>query len=193
MHSLVSRINNVSALLSSCLMGLLVAIALSSFVFPPDIHGDVGIVSVKLQSAKARKYPYSKQEAVSVNFNISAGTTSVSFPEDYDILMVLDLSSLFHWNTKQLFVYLEAEYENTNGISNNVVIWDKIIQRKQDSKLQVVGKNKYTFREPSKSFKNLEPAHYSLKYNVMPYVGLLTYGEAARTADAVEFPVKAKS
>lgn len=30
-------------------------------------------------------------------------------------------------------------------------------------------------------FRNVSPAVFSLKYNVMPYVGLLTYGEAART------------
>lgn len=32
------------------------------------------------------------------------------------------------------------------------------------------------------------PGQYSLKYNVMPYVGLLSYGEAARTMEAVDFP-----
>lgn len=36
--------------------------------------------------------------------------------------------------------------------------------------------------------RNIPPAHYSLKYNVMPYVGLLTYGEAARTPEPITFP-----
>lgn len=31
--------------------------------------------------------------------------------------------------------------------------------------------------------RNVSPAEFSLKYNVMPYVGLLTYGEAARTTE----------
>jgi signal peptidase complex subunit 3 len=38
------------------------------------------------------------------------------------------------------------------------------------------------------SDSNVHPAQYSLKYNVMPYVGVLTYGEAARTVEAIEFP-----
>lgn len=38
--------------------------------------------------------------------------------------------------------------------------------------------------------RNVKPAHFSLKYNVMPYVGLLTYGEAARTVEPVPFPEK---
>ena len=36
--------------------------------------------------------------------------------------------------------------------------------------------------------RDAPPAHYALKYNVMPYVGVLTYGEAARTLEPVAFP-----
>lgn len=36
--------------------------------------------------------------------------------------------------------------------------------------------------------RNVPPANYSLKYNVMPYVGVLTYGEVARTSEAIAFP-----
>jgi hypothetical protein len=36
--------------------------------------------------------------------------------------------------------------------------------------------------------RNVPPANYSLKYNVMPYVGYLTYGEIAKTAEPVAFP-----
>ena len=33
------------------------------------------------------------------------------------------------------------------------------------------------------------PANYTLKYNVMPFVGVLTYGEAARVTEPIEFPL----
>lgn len=36
--------------------------------------------------------------------------------------------------------------------------------------------------------RKVPSAHYSLKYNVMPYVGALTYGEAGRTLEPVIFP-----
>lgn len=36
--------------------------------------------------------------------------------------------------------------------------------------------------------RNVKPANYTLKFNVMPYVGVLTYGEAARTTEEIEFP-----
>jgi len=106
-----------------------------------------------------------------VNFNVSA-----------------DLTPLFNWNTKQLFLYLEAEYENAQGVKNDVVIWDRIVRRKEDAHVNVAGRNKYAFRELSATFKNVPSAHYSLKYNIMPYVGALTYGEAGRTLEPVIFP-----
>ncbi|KAF5354594.1 hypothetical protein D9758_011219 [Tetrapyrgos nigripes] len=176
MHSLYSRVNNLSAFLSTCTMALLAAIALSSLLFNADPKGDLSIASVKVHPAKSHRYPRKKMENGFVNFNITA-----------------DLTPLFHWNTKQLFLYLEAEYQNTKGVNNSVVIWDRIIRRKEDAVINVAGRNKYAFKEISSSFKNAPTAgsHYSLKYNVMPYVGALTYGEAARTSEPVEFTIEA--
>lgn len=33
-----------------------------------------------------------------------------------------DLTPLFNWNTKQLFLYLEAEYENADGVSITFIL-----------------------------------------------------------------------
>ncbi|KAH7916614.1 signal peptidase 22 kDa subunit [Hygrophoropsis aurantiaca] len=171
MHSIYSRVNAVSGLWSTCLMVLLGAIALSSMFLSADPKGDVSVTSLKVFHGKAKRYPYKKQEFGFVNFNITA-----------------DLTPLFNWNTKQLFLYLEAEYTNAQGVKNDVVLWDRIVRRKEDAVINFSGKNKYKFRDLSKTFKNVAPAHYALKYNVMPYVGMLTYGEAARTAEPIGFP-----
>lgn len=153
------------------MMALLAAIALSSFLFHADTKGNLEIASVKVYPTNNRRYPNKKQELAFVNFNVTT-----------------DLTSLFNWNTKQLFLYLEAEYTDTKGVKNNVVIWDRIVRRKEDASVNVVGKNKYMFRELSSSFRNSPSAHYALKYNIMPYVGALTYGEATKTVGAVTFP-----
>ena len=88
---------------------------------------------------------------------------------------------------------------------NAIVIWDRIIRRKEDAHINIAGKNKYMLRELSSSFKsvtesrarfacidlvhrNVPHAQFSLKYNIMPHVGILTYGEAARTVEPVAFP-----
>ena len=41
-----------------------------------------------------------------------------------------DLRSVFTWNTKQLFVYVQAEYETQENRINEVVLWDSIVQQK---------------------------------------------------------------
>ncbi|KAH8077504.1 signal peptidase subunit [Cristinia sonorae] len=171
MHSIYARVNNVSALLSTCTMCLLAAIALSSFLFTASPQGSLDIASVQVVPGNARRYRNKQQEFAFVNFNITA-----------------DLTPLFNWNTKQLFLYVGAEYTNRQGAANDVVIWDKIIRRKEDANLTITGRNKYVFREHSSSFKKAPPAHYTLKYNLMPYVGALTYGEIARTTEPVPFP-----
>lgn len=48
MHSIYARINNVTTIVSSCLMVLLSAIALSSFLFTADPKGDLLVPSVKV-------------------------------------------------------------------------------------------------------------------------------------------------
>jgi signal peptidase complex subunit 3 len=65
---------------------------------------------------------------------------------------------LFHWNTKQLFIYITAEYNNPDGVSiyfpivgalgfqhlwdlqtrNEAVMWDRIVRRKEDALIDVV-------------------------------------------------------
>ena len=64
-----------------------------------------------------------------------------------------DLTPLFHWNTKQLFLYLQAEYVDAKGVKNEVVIWDRIIHSKERANLSLTGRNKYVFRNLGKTFK----------------------------------------
>ncbi|KAJ7247861.1 signal peptidase 22kDa subunit [Mycena haematopus] len=176
MHTLFSRINNLSALLSSCVMGLLAAIALSSAVlqlFEAPLEGGAVVVKgVKVGHGKGRQYKY---EHAKVDFEIDA-----------------DLSPLFNWNTKQLFLYLDVEYTNTKGVKNAVVIWDRIVRRKADAAIHVTskqfnGKQKYAFKDVH-TFRDAS-ATYTLRYNLMPHVGALVYGVAARANASVPFPV----
>ena len=44
----------------------------------------------------------------------------------------VDLGPAFHWNVKQLFVYVVAIYETEDGRDNQVVLWDKIVEAEDD-------------------------------------------------------------
>ncbi|KAJ7440155.1 signal peptidase 22kDa subunit [Mycena latifolia] len=171
MHSLYARVNNLSALLSSCVMGLLAAIALSSIVLSmfeaPLEGGTILVKGLKVVHGKGRQYQH---EHAIVNFEIDA-----------------DLSPLFNWNTKQLFLYLDAEYTNSKGVKNAVVIWDRIVRRREDAKIHVVdSRQKYSFRDKT-GFKDAS-ATYTLRYNLMPHVGALVYGTAGSTNSSIAFP-----
>jgi len=66
-----------------------------------------------------------KQELAFVNFNITAGGCRLDLVFGLGKMPTIDsvdLTPLFHWNTKQLFLYLEAEY--TNGQAVSFAIWD---------------------------------------------------------------------
>lgn len=96
-----------------------------------------------------------------------------------------DLTSLFNWNTKQVFVYLTAEYPGkSNGSSNKITYWDKIITSKDNAVLLLRNqKSKYSVWDIEPSFRQRE-AIVKLEWNVQPYIGPLIFGE---TTDIGEF------
>lgn len=62
-----------------------------------------------------------------------------------DILsLVIDFSKLFHWNTKQLFLYMTIEYATLENPHNEMVIWDRIVQQKDFKRIDLHGfRSKY--------------------------------------------------
>lgn len=77
-----------------------------------------------IYSVKGRPHYYSskKEEYAIIRFSLEA-----------------DLSSLFTWNTKQLFVYVTADWTSPGGINNTAVIWDSIITNPSADHLQNIG------------------------------------------------------
>lgn len=92
-----------------------------------------------------------------------------------------DLTPLFNWNTKQIFVYLTAEY---NGLEraetvSEVTYWDKIVTSKEDAHLSLHDtKSKYSVWDLEEKLEGRELT-FKLKWNIQPWVGPLIYGETA--------------
>ncbi|EGW32462.1 putative signal peptidase-complex component [Spathaspora passalidarum NRRL Y-27907] len=95
-----------------------------------------------------------------------------------------DLTPLFNWNTKQVFVYLTAEYPGkSEGSSNKVTYWDKIIKSKDEAKLHYVNqRSKYSVWDVEKSFRGRN-ATVRLEWNIQPHVGPLIYGSTETTGN----------
>jgi len=85
-----------------------------------------------------------------------------------------DLRHLFNWNVKQLFLYLTAEYETSSNSLNQVVIWDKIIQRGENSVLDHKNiRPKYYFWDDGHGLKGNKNVTLTLSWNVIPNAGNL--------------------
>ncbi|CAM8960060.1 hypothetical protein QQ045_004716 [Rhodiola kirilowii] len=99
-----------------------------------------------------KKHPNGNDE-VSLTLNISA-----------------DLQSLFTWNTKQVFVFLAAEYETPKNALNQISLWDNIIPSKEDAKFQIHTTNKYRFTDQGSNLRGKE-FNLTLHWHVMPKTG----------------------
>lgn len=72
----------------------------------------------------------------------------------------IDFSPVFHWNTKQIYLYLVLEYQTETHQRNEMIIWDKIIQSpdltgyKEGAKFQTKNaRNKYPITDVSDQLK----------------------------------------
>lgn len=71
--------------------------------------------------------------------------------ERYDLGFVTfdlqaDLTPLFNWNVKELFIFVTAEYATETNALNQVVLWDKILLRGNNANLNLKNMNpKYYF------------------------------------------------
>lgn len=88
----------------------------------------------------------------------------------------VDFTPVFNWNTKQVFVTVVAEYESKTHVSekvicsiprslkslwllfmqdrNSIVLWDHIIESKQDANLTLRNiQNKYAFIDVSRKWR----------------------------------------
>eukprot|EP00775_Hariotina_reticulata_P005303 gene5303-5538_t len=84
-----------------------------------------------------------------------------------------DLRSAFSWNTKQLFVFVQAEYVTPENKVNQVVLWDRIVERKDDAHIKIRSlRQKYAFIDQGNNLQGL-PLNLTLTWNVMPKVGRL--------------------
>lgn len=123
------------------------------------------------------------------SFGASKGKPKENSKIAFDL--TADLTPLFHWNTKQVFVYLTAEYDGkTPGLSNKVTYWDKIITSRDDAVLNLRNaRAKYSVWDVEKSFRGRN-ATLRLEWSIQPYVGAFVAGETLALEDFTFAKVK---
>lgn len=89
-----------------------------------------------------------------------------------------DMTPAFHWNVKQLFVYVVAQYKTESKELNQVVIWDKIVESIDDNKV-IDEKNifvKYALVDQGDELRGKDVT-LQLMWDHMPVTGFMHMGE----------------
>ncbi|KAG9202525.1 hypothetical protein G6514_004263 [Epicoccum nigrum] len=135
MHSALVRLQNVFGFFTTVAFTVAAVIALSSFVAPQNPTADIQVRSVQVVKGRPHYYSYKKEEYAHIKFDLDA-----------------DLSSLFNWNTKQVFLYLKAVYPGSaSEPSSEAIIWDAIVAAPSAPWHQ----NHYVHPSPKNSAKKL--------------------------------------
>ncbi|KAK0719602.1 signal peptidase subunit [Lasiosphaeris hirsuta] len=178
MYSSLVRIQNTFGFFTTVAFVIAALIAASDFITPRA--PSVGMLkTTNLQVVRGRPHYYSskKEEYAIIKFSLDA-----------------DLSSLFTWNTKQVFVYVTAEWPSTsttgvtiasNATANQAVIWDAIITSPSADHLSNLGPAALKKLRKSAAGKAIDPSRgkLSLKNQRPKYQITHPSGKIAEMAD----------
>ncbi|KAH9882492.1 hypothetical protein J1614_000728 [Plenodomus biglobosus] len=112
MHSALVRLQNVFGFFTTVAFSVAVVIALSSFVSPQTPSANIQLRNVQVVKGRPHYYSSKKEEYAHVRFDLDT-----------------DLTSLYNWNTKQVFLYIKAVYPSLSPASppSEAIIWDAIL------------------------------------------------------------------
>ncbi|KAK8208152.1 signal peptidase subunit-domain-containing protein [Phyllosticta capitalensis] len=112
MHSTLVRAQNVFGFFTTVVACVAALIAFSDFISPQTPSGTIKLHNVQVVRGRPHYYSAKKEEYAHIKFDFDA-----------------DLTSLFTWNTKQVFVYIVAKYPSLDPAEppSEAIIWDAIL------------------------------------------------------------------
>ncbi|KAI8630139.1 signal peptidase subunit [Xylariaceae sp. FL1651] len=175
MYNSLTRLQNVFGFFTTVAFVVAAIIAASDFTSPRTPSATIKPTNVQVVKGRPHYYSSKKEEYAIIKFSLDA-----------------DLSSLFNWNTKQLFVYVTAEWpaapvaggDGTNQ-TNKAVIWDTIITSPSSDHLANIGPATLKKLRKSAAGKSIDPSRgkLSLKNQKPKYQITHPTGKVAETDD----------
>ena len=166
MHSYLSRLNAVFFFALTCLgtCGFLAGISsYIPYINPPDLSKNLlsSITNINLLnffSGSAVIRPRTRRTRYEIGSILFDGK--------------IDLSDEFNWNTKELFIWMSANY-NTKRKESEISLWDRIISEKDESIFELENeKTEYDLIDIDNGLKN-NNITYILKWDIHPWIGLI--------------------
>ncbi|KAI1447160.1 hypothetical protein ABKA04_001580 [Annulohypoxylon sp. FPYF3050] len=175
MYNSLTRIQNVFGFFTTVAFVVAALIAASDFAAPRTPSATIKPTNVQVVKGRPHYYSSKKEEYAIIKFSLDA-----------------DLSSLFTWNTKQLFVYITAEWPSApsaDGVpsnqTNRAVVWDSIITSPSADHLSNLGPASLKKLRKSAAGKTIDPnrGKLSLKNQKPKYQITHPSGKIAETDD----------
>uniref|UniRef100_A0A1B6DLS3 Signal peptidase complex subunit 3 n=1 Tax=Clastoptera arizonana TaxID=38151 RepID=A0A1B6DLS3_9HEMI len=157
MHSFITRGNAILAYTLSVLACLTFVCFISTLFIDYRTQATIDTVKVVVKNVPDYSASREKNDLGFLTFDLQT-----------------NLTHLFNWNVKQLFLYLTAEYTTADNVLNQVVLWDKIILRGENAALDFKNMNtKYYFWDDGNGLKGNKNVKLILSWNIIPNAGLL--------------------
>ncbi|KAE9556299.1 hypothetical protein FO519_000482 [Halicephalobus sp. NKZ332] len=157
MHSIWSRANAIFAFTLTAMSAVTFAVFLSTICSNRIAPVSISAANPRVRVISDYISDHGKSDHAMVNLNIEA-----------------DVSPIFNWNVKQLFLYLVAEYKTPKNEVNQVVLWDKIVLRSQRSVvIEDKVAPKYYFLDDGQHLLGHENVTLTLRWNIIPNAGYL--------------------
>ncbi|CAJ2507719.1 Uu.00g089050.m01.CDS01 [Anthostomella pinea] len=152
MYNSLTRIQNVFGFFTTVAFVVAAIIAASDFTSPRTPSATIKTTNVQVVKGRPHYYSTKKEEYAIIKFSLDA-----------------DLSSLFTWNTKQLFVYITAEWPappvgDSMNQTNKAVIWDSIITSPSADYLSNLGPATLKKLKRSAEGKSIDPSRGKLSF-----------------------------
>jgi len=155
MHSTITRAQNVFGFFTTVTFAVAALIAASDLIVARAPSSEIIVNNVQVVRGRPHYYSTKKEEYAHIRFSLDA-----------------DLSSLFTWNTKQVFVYITAVWpsnitedalKGVDGEMDEAVIWDTIITAPSSDHLSNIGPAALKKLKKSSEGKSIDPSRGILK------------------------------
>lgn len=149
MYNTLTRAQNTFGFFTTVAFFVAAFVALSDFITPrAPLVGSLKTTNVQVVKGRPHYYSSKKEEYAIIKFSLDA-----------------DLSDLFTWNTKQVFVYVTAEWPDNSqknkaagvNATNQAVIWDQIITAPSADHLSNIGPAALRKLKKSAEGKSIDP------------------------------------
>merc|ERR1711916_36885 len=166
MHSLSTRANAVFCFGLFTLFGLA---CLNAVTHPFLANSPLGKVSFNQVKKLQQHKPLRSDHAL--------------ITSDLDV----DFSPIWTWNTKQIFLYIYAEYETEDNKLNQVVVYDAIIESKDDTRIKQENMYaKYWLADMGFNLRNRDITLH-IEYDITPITGMIL-NYAGPKSDLISMP-----